>query len=218
MPKCKLIIEVQDAGGTPESLKWAWVYWRVGQVITVLRTDDEGRLFVLNDLGDRTKPWDYDRIRFTTDIGATADIYFSRGAKPIPEPRLNDHAGVFYPRTVKLPPNGTSLPGSEAQVAPISTNVLAQLPTALIILPNHVIELSVPAELRFWPLLWELPTDAYHTDGFPQGNALWGGRAGATLTVTEDRNPANAPAVAVRPRERGLWLKGKIDDRATGVR
>src|SRR3989442_1533592 len=113
MPDCKVIIQVQEGAAAAELLRDAWIYWRAGGNLTLLRTNHEGRVFVLNANGDRTKPWEYDATRFTTQIGAQVDIYFSRGTKPIPDARLNEHLPAFHHRTVNLPPPGTALPGNE---------------------------------------------------------------------------------------------------------
>lgn len=221
MPQTQVTIKSRDATGAESPVRSAWVYWRQGGNVTRLFTDGGGRLFGFTAGGDPTHPWDY-RARFVATVGAQVAVYFSRGAEPIPDALLTAHAAAFVTVTVPQPPAGAQ--ARRAPVRAAAANALVVRPTAIIVLPDILLTLTKPAELSFWPLLWELPTDAYLTNGLNQGAALWRalppdaqGQVRHTLTVTEN-GPSPAPAAAVRPRERGLKLAGSIDARATGVK
>src|SRR5262245_54089588 len=126
----EVVIQIQNAGSTGP-LRRAWVYCRRGGTITLLRTNNDGRLLSLPAGADRTQPWQY-VAPFTTANGVQVDIYYSRGALPIPDARLNEHNDVFFRRTVQvLTP--AQLPSTN--VGPNTTNVLAGAATATITLP-----------------------------------------------------------------------------------
>lgn len=232
----QVIIQVQN-GGSPQPLQKAWVYWRAGGSATLLRSNNDGRLLSLSG-GDRNQPWQYTQP-FTTAANVQVDVYYSRGALPIPDARLNEHNDVFYRRTVVVtPPN----PLPPANVGPNTPNTLAGIGTATIILPNILITLTTPREMRLWPIRWELPADCdldatcrthdpaaripdYQTAGLDQGSTLhWPGSA-PTLPVAENSQAPALPDevvfhgnhVWIRPRERVLHFEGTIDARATGI-
>jgi hypothetical protein len=201
------MITTQDPGATTTApLANAWLYWREGGTLTLLRTDPRGQVLSLRASGERTFPWEY-TTRHNATAGAQVDLYFSRGTKPIPDAQLNAHLNIFHRRTVP----GPAAAAGSAPVAPNNINTLALPPPVSITLPNLLLALSTPAELSLWPLLWELPSDTYEIDGLAQGAALW---TGSSLSVTENRP---APAPGPRPRERGLKIQGTIDARATGA-
>jgi hypothetical protein len=205
-PSAQVIVRVLPEGATaPVPLQWAWVYWRVQDTITPLRTDGDGRLHALPQGADQRSPWDY-TTPFTSPVGTEVTLYFSRGAKPIPNTVLENYPDVFVARTVALDPAGLGggAPGGA--------------PTAAITLPDVVIRMTRPTELSVWPLLWELPTDAYHTSALNQGAALWTNPAGGGNLTQNDGGAALPPAAADRPRERGLKVEGQVDARATGIR
>jgi hypothetical protein len=212
MAKIEIIIQVEDTpGGTAAVLSKAWVYWRSGGSTTVLRTDETGRLFTVRSGADRTRPWEYIGV-FTAETSSQVDLYFSRGAKPIPDARLAENPTVFYTRKVPDKPAAGSM---TAPVALNQTNSIAPKPAGVIVIPNYRILLTKPTELSLWPLLWELHNETYFTDGLSQGAALIG--AGGVPTLVEN-GPAPAAAAAERPKERGLAVEGSIDARATGLR
>lgn len=244
MPRCQIILQVTlpstsagtgSTGGT-EVLKHAWVYWHEGGKRLLLRTDARGLVFSGETAADKTHWWDYNTL-FTAEVGTKVDIYFSRGAKPIPDDRLKPDS-IFSKQIVALPKPGTKDLGQKK--TPVSANLpnaLKAFPTAILTLPNIFLHITTPADLSFWPLLWELlpepsdtdaatratfPTPAYYTDGLAQGASLWRGNA-LNVTVWDPQEEplfeggAPHPTAAVRPRERGLRIAGTIDARATGV-
>ena len=212
MPTCEITLRAgEPANATP--VTHAWVYWRVGGNTTLLRSDGAGLLFAMFAGGTRDNLGDYGE-RFRVATGTNVDLYFSRGAKPIPDAVLAQHAAAFHARTVAL--------GAGAQPAIVvnanNPNAVAVLPRAELTIPDLLLELGTPAELSLWPVLWELPTRDYEIAGLNQGAALWTNPAApGNLTVAEN-GPAAAPPAANRPRERGLRVAGRIDARATGAR
>jgi|GEM_PF-3995853 len=179
----------------------AWVYLRQGTNLTQLRTDTDGRLMALRQGGDPQNPGDY-TTPYMSRSRRQVDLYYTRDALPLPASLINNIGSGFMRRTITLP---TVWQQASQPNAPVR---------ATIALPLLSIRLTTPAQLSLWPLLWELPTDAYHTDGLSQGAALWNG---TRLTVTEN-DPAPAPSAAVRPRERGLALSGAVGAGPTAVR
>lgn len=197
VPGLEIVVQTQAQGATPAPLAGAWVYWLQGTTITVLRTDPAGRLLTAAAGQDPTRSQSYTQP-FTAPAGTAAQIFASRGARPVPDAYLLANPDIFHSRTVGTPSVPTTGPGA--------------LP-AVTVLPEAPVRLTKPRELSIWPLLREPVTDAYYTRGLAQGATLWGG---AGLTVTE-HGLAPAAAAAVRPRERGLALEGTIDARATAV-
>jgi len=222
----EIVMRTQD-GSTTSVLNDAWVYWRTGGNIAVLRTDKDGRLYGATgrttDWERGTNPWIYPS-RFWTALYTEVDLYYSRGAKPIPDARLNEIAGLFHHRTIGFPLFWAEVPPICAIVDINLYNAIAPEPAVYVTIPVVKLKFTKPSQLILWPLLWELipdgthddgsPTAAYYTDGLNQGAPLWGG---AGLTVT-DAGVAAAPAAAVRPKERGLLVEGSIDAGATGVK
>jgi hypothetical protein len=192
-----VILQAPDSSGAIVPLKHVWVYWKQDSNITLLRSDGAGRLFN-SQIADKSFWWEYN-TRFSTSPGRKVEIYYSRGAKPIPNSLLNGSSNIFFQRTVP-PPSGSPPP------------------TSTVGLPNILLQLTRPEELSLWPLLLELPRDDYPTQGMNQGTALWTHpNAAGNLTVTEN-SAAQAPLSTMRPRERGLKIEGNIDSRATGIR
>ncbi|HYV45593.1 MAG TPA: hypothetical protein VFA20_12065 [Myxococcaceae bacterium] len=211
MPACQVVVQTQSApGGPTATLANAWVYWREGGNLTVLRTNQDGRLVSLSSGGDATRPWDYGPF-FTTTTGTQVELFHGLGARPAPSARLSDPPNVFAPRTIALPATPVATP---TPVAPTSPNTLTAVPTAVVVIPAMPIRLTNPVELSLWPVLWEPASGSFATDGLNQGAALW---TGAGLTVTEN-GPAAAPAAGVRPKERGLRVAGTVAAGATGVK
>lgn len=95
---------------------------------------------------------------------------------------------------------------------PTTTNTLVPAPYVRVVLPDIRIEVATPEELGFWVMLTELPTDAYLTDGLPQGAAAW---EGAHLSVRGNTPAQGAPNS--RPKERGVVIKGSLDARASSL-
>jgi hypothetical protein len=232
MPACEVVIQIQNAQST-DVLRRAWVYWREAGNTTLLRSDQNGRLFSLKAGADRGQPRMYTE-RFTANSGTTVDIYYSRGALPIPDVRLNEHNDVFFRRTLQIAVPGQLQP---ANVGPNNPpNTLVGAITAAVTLPPVLITLTSPLEIRLWPILWELPKDCdldpacralhpaartpdYHTAGFTQGTAdhLPVAEHAVVTNVLPDQVTFNGNAVRIRPREKALHFTGTIDGRATGV-
>lgn len=243
MAACEVIVKIDNAGAL-QVLKRAWVYCLAGTDVTVLRSDENGRLFSLGAGAEQKQPWAYTK-RFKSTIGATLKVYYSRGALPIPGARLSEHTDVFYTRTLAaVPPD----PPPNANVGPNSPpNTLVGVVTATITLPPVLITLTKPLEIRLWPILWELPADCdldpacqaqhpvartpdYHTAGFQQGSSIaWGNQARplpVTPTGTAEHGAVDPPPdtvtfnhapVQIRVREKAAHFEGTIDSRATGV-
>lgn len=208
-------VKVRDPWTSAEKpLANAWVYWKKDSAITVLRADKDGVLYAL-DSGktDKTAPWDYN-TSFRPKLGQDVELYFSRGARPVPDGELAANPAAF--RRIK------------------SAKAMT--------LDDFALALAKPRELSVWPLFWELPVDKselhhqnfapagspdYLTAGLLQKAAAWNGN---TPAVTENAAApaapdsvtvgagANATTVRIRPRERGLAVEGRIDKGATGVR
>jgi outer membrane protein OmpA-like peptidoglycan-associated protein len=206
----------EDAGAAPSiPLSSAWVYWREAGNPALLRTDATGLLFARHDGADRTLPEEYTN-RFTTALSTRLGLYFSRGAKPIPDALLDAEPALFTDVVVE-PLTSAALGAPMGLQADAAAPDGGQTPPAQATLPNRSVLLTRPAELSLWPLLWQPPIDAYAIDGLSQGAALWTNPAGSgNLTVTEG-NASAAPSAAVRPQERGLKIEGTIDAQATGV-
>jgi hypothetical protein len=232
MPACEVVIQIQN-GQSTDVLRRAWVYWREAGNTTLLRSDQNGRLFSLRAGADRAQPRMYTE-RFTANSGTTVDIYYSRGALPIPDARLNEHNDVFFRRTLQVAAPGQLPP---ANVGPNNPpNTLVGAITAAVTLPPVLITLTSPLEMRLWPILWELPKDCdldpncralrpvrrtpdYHTAGFSQGSATPPPveQHAIVNNVLPDQVMFNGNAVRIRPREKALHFTGTIDSRATGV-
>src|SRR5215204_6934538 len=104
-------------------LRQVWVYWKQNSNITILRSDSVGRLFD-SQIADKTLWWKY-KTRFSTTASREVEIYYSRGAKPIPNALLNASPIIFFRRTI---------PASSGSVPPTST----------INLPNILLQLTSP--------------------------------------------------------------------------
>lgn len=223
MPDCEIRIETQDSGSSATAaLEKAWVYRLVGSNIKVFRTNSSGDVVGLKTTGgDSTKPEDYTE-RYSETIDTELDLYFSRGAKPIPTSVLTSCTNLFTRKRLDSS-NTLTTPGSSSATGTPggTTTVTVSLPLIRIVLPNYYLAINKPAELSIWPLLWEPHGDNYLTLGLNQGGALW---SGGNLTVTEfgsanGSSPSDRPAVGtsqVRPFERGLKVEGRIDARAAG--
>ncbi len=227
------VVMLTETGGSTKVLQNGWVYWKTGGNVTVLRTDETGHLFREDKYNqcigiesdpEPTKPWIY-RTRFETALNTDVELYYSLGAKPIPNDRLNEIAGLFHARKIGFPPSWADQPAVCAKVSVNLYNAVAATPAVNVTIPAVKLQFTKPSQLSIWPLLWELipdgthddgsaPTAAYYTDQLNQGAALWNGDA---LTVT-DGGAAPAPAAAERPKERGLLVTGSIDAGATGVK
>jgi hypothetical protein len=224
MPSLEVVVKVEDAGGTPVTeLPRAWVYWLDAGQVKLLRTDDAGRLRALGKGGDPTQPWAY-TDPFLADSGAATELCVTRGSRPVLATRIQERPDLRVKRTV------TGTPGA---------------PMATIGIPAATLEVSRPADLSVWPVLWEAPSPTYSTMGLDQASALWGkakakakqrgkptlrtppvgGSPGAEaqppatpgLKVTENSR-APAPPDAVRPRERAVFVEGTVDAKVSAVK
>ena len=233
----ELVMMTQQEDSTTV-LQNAWVYWKAGGTVTILRTDAEGHLLsqdqqcVDNETdSEPTKPWIY-RTGFQVELYTDVELYYSLGGKPIPNDRLNEIEGLFCKRKVGEPLTWSSQAPVNANVSLNNFNAIAAAPTVTIAIPLVKLQFTKPDEFTLWPLLWELipdgthddgsPTARYYTDGLAQGASLWhtvtvNNKPTLQLTVS-DAGAAAAPSAAVRPKERGLLVEGKIDAGATQVK
>ncbi len=216
MANCQVI--VQTAPGAP--IHDAWVYTRSGGNVTVVRSNADGRLMALRAGGDATRPWDY-TAPFTLTVPSQVDFYYTLGTRPILNAVLSANGTIFVTRALALP----NPPQPAAQPNPVPAGQQAAVvvaPAVTVTLPAIQLTLTFPVELTLWPLLFELATDVYHTDGLNQGAALWAASPppahGEHLTETEDVAPRVAASAAARPSERGLRVAGTIDVGASAVR
>jgi hypothetical protein len=226
MPDGEIFIETEDAKGATAPLYEAWVYWRAGGATTLLRTDKNGKLFQVHQGDERTKPWVY-WTQFKATFSTEIDIYYSRGAKPIPDDRLNELNTIFFHRTITQKPAPAA---PNAPVSPNNTNTLVLLAAGLVRVPKFIVLLDKPAQLSLWPLMWELPSQpdpadgdkpSYQTANIRQKGQWWQGnplQENAVAQAAPDTVTYNGNDVPTRPRERGLLIKGRIDARATSAR
>lgn len=241
MPRALVRFEVQDPQGARQPLQGAWVYWQEGRTRTVLRTDQDGLVRALTSGQDASRPWSYGQP-FYTQLGSQVEVYYSLGARPLPDACLDEQPSPLLRRTAAVPPPAPLLPigpgGAPVPVpipvAPNDTNTVVVVPVAVMTLPAHKISLTRPTELSLWPVLWELPGEidlanpgrpCYPTAGLTQGSALWAGNSLNTNIV--ENAPAAAPpdsvthqgtAIPIRLRDRGLLVQGTTAGAATRVR
>ncbi|HEX7939345.1 MAG TPA: hypothetical protein VF483_10165, partial [Gemmatimonadaceae bacterium] len=208
MPDTEVLLETRSQGGTTSPLGRAWIYLRRSGATTVLFTDAGGRIFQVAVSGDASHWWEY-TVRFTVPSGTAVELFFSRGARPIPDARLG-MTGLFTSHTVPTPP-----PPPPATVNP-GNNTLAPTPTVTITLDDRKVSLTTPSEeLTLWPLLFELPANDYGTDGLTQGGAAWTSATGSgTLNPREGTVAAASPH---RPPVRALNVVAESDAAATGM-
>ena len=206
MANSTLIIETTGSSGNTK-LKDAWVYWReAGKKTKLLRAFGAGAACT-NDLSgdpDATHWWEYNDP-FITQTGVKADVYFSRGAKPLSDPQLDAVAGLFT--SIVVP---AAAPPPVPVTAGGANNSLRLPPNATIQIPDVVLTLTSPEELSLWPLLWAPPNPAYLTDGLDQGSAYWS-------SPKTDFSATAAAADSARTKERGVKLTGTIDAGATSA-
>jgi hypothetical protein len=205
MSSCRVVVRTEAASGATSALANAWLYWKQGGAITLLRSNTEGLLTVVGAGLDAARPKSYGTA-FATDIGGQVELHYSTGDKPTPSARLGENADAFVQRMVQLPPAGQQ-PVITVPIAPNAPNTVTAVPIAVIVIPRAEVALDTPSELALWPLLWSEPTDAYSTEGLTQGAGIW--NAAGNLTVAESQ-PAPAPGDKVRPRELGLTIEGSI--------
>src|SRR5579871_5682022 len=222
MPNCEVFVETVDANGANAPLGEAWVYWRAGGSSTLLRTDRNGKRFQVRQGDEPTKPWVYWE-QFQAALDSDIDIYYSRGAKPIPDARLNELAAIFFHRKVVAKPAPAA---PNAPVSPNNTNTLVITVAVVVRVPKFVIYLNNPGELKLWPLMWELPSEPdpadpdkpyYQTANIRQGADWWQANPlheNATAQAAPDTVNYQGDDVPTRARERGLLIKGRIDARA----
>src|SRR3989442_772876 len=98
MAKCHIVVQTPDAA----PIRGAWVYQRQGTTFTVVRSGADGRLTALRAGGDASHPWDY-TDPFTLEVPSQVHLYYSVGAKPIPNAVLSANGGVFLTRALALP-------------------------------------------------------------------------------------------------------------------
>ena len=216
-------IETEDASGARAPLADAWVYFGPGPSVVIMRTDADGHLVELAGGGDPTRPWEY-TTRHAAEVGQTVDLYYSRGARPIPNGQLTPRLNLFFHRIIQT---GQETASEDTMVSINSTNVLQLGTSGTITVPLFAVTLQSPRELRLWPILWELPSQPdpadvdkpyYHTGNISQGDPWWPGTENALSTAPPIRVPYNNADVFIRPRERGLRIQGQIDARATAGR
>lgn len=234
MPNVDIYIETEDELGDTAALQEAWVYWSAGGAITLLRTDKNGQAFQLDAGGDRTRPWVYTTTNFQAAVNAEIDIYYSRGTKPIPDPILSGmtppaggwhppmKAPIFFHTTVLERPPDDPPP---VLLGPNNVNVLAMPATGIVRVPKFVVTLQQPEELKLWPILWELPSQEdpadlrkpyFQTGNIRQRAQWWNNPAqeNAASSIAPIAVAYQGHNIPIRPRERGLLIKGQIDARA----
>jgi hypothetical protein len=225
----------------------AWVYWRVGETTTILRTDRSGQLWKILDGNDRvvSRPRDYG-AEFRAGLGSDVRVYYSHGARPIPTAVLKQHDAAFFARKVSAKPTlkkphtwfENLLEWGQGLVSPNTKNVVVVAGPALVAVPKLRVVLETPREERLWPVLWELPTDHANDDplrphlntaGLAQGAALWTAQGALSpaensavttdspLSVKYTPSSGSEETIFIRPRERGLKITGRIDKRATAA-
>lgn len=220
-----ITVHAYDHGATTYApLPDVWIYWKLGDDVTLLRTDATGLLHQA-DLTKSTAepnpakemPWVY-TADFQTNKGTVVEVAFTRGAKPLPPAQLAaDHytklvVGNVWPAPFEAPENTYA---EECWIGIGAPNAVGWMFSLDILLPNHKSTLTVPHELALWPLLRDtVPTDGdYYTDGLSQGAAIW---TGDTNFAGEDE-PCAALAAAKRPKERGMRVAGSVETRASGL-
>ena len=206
-------LSVQDAAGNAVPLANAWVYVRdAGGALTTLRTEADGRL--MRTAGAvRDAPWDYDEA-WSATAGAAVRLAFTRGARPVPEAVLARPAlvGAFVAATVPV----------------LDAQGRAQLAVR-----GLRVDVTRPADLDLWPLLWQAP-DApmpwlagagidpagrtYEKAGLPQRSNAYNnpGVAAGVLNVA-DGTPAGVPPAGAELRVRGLAVDATVDAVVTAV-
>ena len=218
MTACDLEVVIKE-GTTSTALTNAWLYWLEGGRLQTLRVDDGAAVLAVATDRDVTLPRSY-TASFTTTIGASADVFFSRGAKPIPDALVRP--SLLTQRQVVLGIAAASRP-AVARVTPGgAVNALQALPLGRVelALPLVFATLTAPVELSLTLMLFEplveTPTevDIYYRDGIPQKTAWFGQANAATLELTT----IAAPAAQFRRRERHLKVAGSIAERVTGAK
>jgi len=201
--------EEPNVGGTTirGRLDNAWVYWKDGGTFQVLRVDSQGKSFAFTD-GNRDRQDGY-RTRFVTESGRNVEVAYSLGAKPLARALVDP---MLTPRTVP-----TSLIDLDEGITATEDGVVNARKPLLgeVRLPRVRIGVTTPArEPSLIIALWENlndPDDAYYTNGIPQ-RAAW-----FAQNPQPEHQASAAPAVAVRPRVRGIPIAGFVPEAATGA-
>jgi len=201
--------EEPNVGGTTirGRLNNAWVYWKDGGTFQVLRVDSQGKSFAFTD-GNRDRQDGY-RTRFVTESGRNVDVAYSLGAKPLARALVDP---MLTRRTVP-----TSLIDLEDGITATEDGVVNARKPLLgeVRLPRVRIGITTPArEPSLIVALWENlndPDDAYYTSGIPQ-QAAW-----FAQNPRPEHQASAAPALAVRPRVRGIPVAGFVPEAATGA-
>jgi hypothetical protein len=100
MPKVtEVFFSVVHPDTSRSKLKQAWVYWREGEAISVLRVDRQGFVFRYKS-GDAARPRSYVQP-FVAPIGATVQLAYSVGRRPVPS-EARSQALRFTARVVRV--------------------------------------------------------------------------------------------------------------------
>jgi hypothetical protein len=197
--------------GARTRLTRAWVYWKENGQFQVLRADAGGSVQQLASGGDATQPASY-TTAFTTSDGASVGVYFSQGAKPLPQSLVEP---ILRP-VVVTQASGSALSAlGPVQLSPTVPNAMRRVPLAQVdVDPNHITLTSPGDEPALLPVFWESledENDAYYLDGLVQGSTIFSGNP------LRENSPAPAPASAVRPRPRGIEIAGTVPAAATSA-
>lgn len=212
MTDVDVFIAVNDAG-TLSKLKSAWIYWKERNTLSVLRADDQGLIFKLKAGADPNQPASY-TATFTTRVDEQVEVYFSEGAKPLPQSLIEP---LLRPRQVPLSLSSDLASFGPVHVTPGQPATLRRLPLARIDLEPPGISLTSPADepallLASFELMQD-PIDPYYVDSIPQGQAFF-----AVTNTVRESGVAPAAAVGVRPRARGIEVTGTVPSDATGAK
>lgn len=212
MTDVDIMIVVNDAG-TLGKLTNAWVYWKEGGAFNVLRADDQGLIFKRKG-SDANQPASY-TTRFTSIVGQQVEVYFSEGAKPLPQALVEP---LLRQREVPLSLSSDLASLGPIHVTPGKSATIRRLPLARIDLEPPRISLTSPGDepalllTTFEPLL--SPTDPYYVDGIPQGQAFFA----ATNTAARENGVAPPAAITARARPRGIRVTGALPADAKGAK
>ncbi|MDQ2643912.1 MAG: hypothetical protein M3020_08870 [Myxococcota bacterium] len=197
-----------DNGASRAKLSNGWVYWKEAGAFQVLRADAQGLLFKFTS-GERTRQDGY-KTPFTSQVGNRAEVYYSQGARPLPEAVVTP---ALCAVTVPLSLSASLAALGPVHVTPGQPNAIRRMPLAEIRIPDSRISLTAPADepCLLFALLEKLddPDDPYYTNGIQQG-ASW-----FTQRALQESGAPPAVAASVSQRPRGIRIAGAVPKAAT---
>lgn len=192
-------------------LKNVWIYRKQGDELTRLRSDGDGLL--LETISTDAEPEIASFVEpLVTDAPSTIVLGWSRNGLPLPARVLKLVAASFTEVKLDLQPENLA-PLPAAPIAPHELNTVQVTPALKVVLPPLPVAFDEPVSLDLWPMFAEPFTDAYATDGLPQGAALW---VGDRLAV-RDGQPATPASAQHRPKDLGVGVRGTITNGAKQV-